>query len=237
MKAVFVKCPHPEMIEAIHFAGLDGAVIDMEQTPLSPRDLYPLVLAAERHNLKVILRTPNDEEQYIKWSLDLGISHIQIPHVNNSNQIKEIEKLAFFNPTGERGLCRFVRAAEFSNIPVQNYLEKANRMTKIIYQIEGLNGINNISSIIDEITMPSIIFLGPYDLSQAVNRPGDIWHEDVTKLMLDVIHQCSEKGIEVGTFTDTKDGINFWELKGISLIEYASDLNLFIDAGKKLLQS
>ena len=34
---VFVKCPHPEMIEAIGIAGLDFAVVDMEHTPLSPR--------------------------------------------------------------------------------------------------------------------------------------------------------------------------------------------------------
>jgi 4-hydroxy-2-oxoheptanedioate aldolase len=29
----FVKCPHPEMIEAIGIAGFDFAVVDMEHTP------------------------------------------------------------------------------------------------------------------------------------------------------------------------------------------------------------
>ncbi|MEO8104029.1 MAG: aldolase, partial [Betaproteobacteria bacterium] len=52
----FVKCPHPEMIEAIALAGFDFAVIDMEHTPLSPRDLYPLVLAAECRGLDLVVR-------------------------------------------------------------------------------------------------------------------------------------------------------------------------------------
>ena len=54
----FVKCPHPEMIEAIGIAGFDFAVVDMEHTPLGPRDLYPLVLAAERRKLSLTVRIP-----------------------------------------------------------------------------------------------------------------------------------------------------------------------------------
>lgn len=48
----FVKCPSMEMIEAIGISGCDFAVVDMEHTPLGPRDLYPLLLAAERRNVK-----------------------------------------------------------------------------------------------------------------------------------------------------------------------------------------
>ena len=47
--------------------------------------------------------------------------------------------------------------------------------------------------------------------------------------MTKVIHDCRSNNIEVGTFTDTKDGINFWKEKGLSLVEYGSDLNLLID--------
>lgn len=54
----FVKCPSMEMIEAIGISGCDFAVVDMEHTPLGPRDLYPLLLAAERRNLQMIVRIP-----------------------------------------------------------------------------------------------------------------------------------------------------------------------------------
>lgn len=235
MKTVFIKCPHPEMIEAVSYGGFDGCVIDMEHTPLSPRDLYPLILAAERNAIKPIVRVPSHDEHFIKWAIDLGVQYIQVPHISSPSHISFIEKLAYFNPIGERGLCRFVRASNFSNIPADEYIKKANRETKIIYQIEGVEGIKMIRDIIDSISQPSIIFIGPYDLSQSLNRPGDIWHDDVVKLMLSVVEECSKKNIEVGTFTDTKDGIKFWQEKGVSLIEYGSDLNLFIEASKELL--
>lgn len=235
IRALFVKCPYPEMIEAISFSGFDACILDMEHTPISQKDLYTLILAAERRDLMPIVRVPSQDEQYIKWALDLGVESIQIPHISGPEDIKKIQNFSYFKPIGDRGLCRFVRSAEFSNLNATEYIKKANSSTKIIYQIEGLNAINQISEIIDAIEIPSTIFLGPYDLSQAVDRPGEIWHEDVVNLMTKVIHDCRSNNIEVGTFTDTKDGINFWKEKGLSLVEYGSDLNLLIDASKKLL--
>ena len=38
-----------------------------------------------------------------------------------------------------------------------------------------------------------------------------------------------EKNIEIGTFTDTFDGIEFWTNFGINYIEYSSDLNVFLN--------
>ena len=78
---VFVKCPHPEMIEAIALAGFNFAVIDMEHTPLGPRDLYPLVLAAERRGLSLVVRIPQKLDAYFKWCRDLNIAQIQVPHI------------------------------------------------------------------------------------------------------------------------------------------------------------
>lgn len=232
---LFVKCPHPEVIEAIGIASMDFAVLDMEHTPLGARDLYPLVLAAERRRLALTVRLPCREEQYFKWVLDLGVPTIQVPHVQTAYHAQAAINHTFF-PT--RGLCRFVRAADFSEIPGPTYTEGANQRTHLVLQIESLRGLNNIRSILEIIAPYDVsLFLGPYDLSQALGFPGRIWDERVLAAMNSVISQCKEANVRIGTFTDTLEGIRYWAKRGVDFIEYASDLNLFFGAVKSLRQT
>ena len=229
---VFVKCPHPEMIEAIGISGFDFAVVDMEHTPLGPRDLYPLALAAERHQLSLIVRIPQKIDTYFKWCLDLNITRIQVPHVETQEDALYAIKHSYFAPIGERGLCRFVRAAQFADIPKDDYLAQANATNRLILQIEGKRAINNLPAILEVLPAGASIFIGPYDLSQSMGKPGQIWDAEVIGSMENIITLCHAKNIGVGTFTDSLEGIEFWSKKGLAFLEYASDLNIFINAAK-----
>ena len=232
--AVFVKCPHPEMIEAISLAGFDMAVVDMEHTPLGVRDIYPLVLAAKARELDLVVRLPAIREEYFKWMLDLGVGYIQIPHVTCAADVLKSVEMSFYSPLGDRGLCRFVRAADFSSTPSTEYISRANSSTRLIFQVEGISGVNNIESIVSSIPQGSMLFIGPYDLSQSVGKPGNIWDQEVIGLMDSVLNVANAHDVPVGTFTDTLEGVTFWRNKGLAFIEYASDLNIFIDGGKSI---
>ena len=225
---VFVKCPHPEMIEAIGIAGLDFAVVDMEHTPLGPRDLYPLVLAAERRNLDLVVRIPRKEDAYFKWCRDMNVARIQVPHVETAADAQYAVRHSFFMPRGERGLCRFVRAADFSGMTKSTYLETANAATPLILQIEGQRAMANLPEILAAMPTGNALFIGPYDLSQSMGKPGQIWDPDVIAAMEAIIAQCRARQIRVGVFTDTPEGVRFWAARGIAFLEYASDLNLFM---------
>ncbi|MEO8502781.1 MAG: aldolase/citrate lyase family protein [Acidobacteriota bacterium] len=231
----FLKCPHPEMVEACGLAGFDFAVADMEHTPLSPRDLYPLVLAAERRALELVVRVPANEESYIKWCLDLGVRYIQVPFVQCREDAEKAMSHGYFGPAGERGLCRFVRSADFSAEDRAAYLPRANAQTKMILQVEGVRGVENIDEIL---AVPGIdtLFIGPYDLSQSLGKPGQIWDDEVVAMMRRIVRACDAAGVKAGTFTDTPEGIRFWMTQGVQLIEYASDLNLFMGAVTALKQ-
>jgi 4-hydroxy-2-oxoheptanedioate aldolase len=231
----FVKCPHPEMIEAIAIAGFDFAVVDMEHTILNPNNLYPLVLASEARNIDLIVRIPDKSETYIKWCRDLNISSIQVPHIESKEDVLRAINYSYFSPLGSRGLCRFTRAADFSGKSKDTYIKEANNLNNLILQIEGMNAIKNFDSILDSLVPNIAIFIGPYDLSQSLGKPGEIWDKEVVEMMEEIIQKCLNREISVGTFTDSPDGIDYWRKKRISFIEYASDLNLFIGASKQLL--
>jgi 4-hydroxy-2-oxoheptanedioate aldolase len=224
----FVKCARPEMIEAIALAGFDLAVVDMEHVALSQNDLYPLVLAAERRDLQLIVRIPVIEEPYFKWCLDLGVCHIQVPFVETAEDVAYAIKNSYFSPLGMRGVCRFVRAANYSATPREVYLAEANERAQLIFQVEGGRGVKNLPEILDAAPKGSVLFVGPYDLSQSLGKPGQIWDAEVVRAIESIVAKCVAKGMGVGIFTDTPDGIGFWAKRGISLIEYATDLNIFM---------
>lgn len=225
---LFIKCPHPEIIECLGIEKSDFAVVDMEHTPVSQSNLYPLVLAANLHNLELIVRIPENKESYYKWCLDLGVKTIQIPHVQSVDDVLSAVKYSNFSPIGERGLCRFVRAAKYSALDKDTYIQDANNSKKLIFQIEGEEGVKNIDTIIDALPQKSALFIGPYDLSQSLNVPGKIWDQAVVSKMQDIILKCKNRSIEIGTFTDSEDGIKFWTDQAIDFIEYSSDLNIFM---------
>jgi len=234
---VFVKCPHPEMIEAIGLAGFDFAVVDMEHTPLGPRDLYPLVLAAERRGLSLVVRIPQKLDAYFKWCRDLNVARIQVPHVETAQDALYAIKHSYFSPVGERGLCRFVRAADFSTLPKDEYLRQANAGNRLVLQIEGQRALANLPEILAVLPPEASIFIGPYDLSQSLGKPGQIWDPEVVTAMESIIDQCRPKGIKVGTFTDTPEGLAFWSQKGLNFLEYASDLHMFIATSQALVSA
>ena len=85
---IFIKSPNLEIIECCGILEIDFIIIDMEHVPLSPRDLYPLVIAAERWRLKLIVRLPKLNEEYFKWCLDLGIPYLQVPQVETVSDVE-----------------------------------------------------------------------------------------------------------------------------------------------------
>lgn len=233
---VFVKCPHAEMIEAIGLVGFDFAVVDMEHTPLGPRDLYPLVLAAQCRGLSLTVRIPTKDDAYFKWCRDLDVAAIQVPHVESKEDALRAIEQSYFAPQGRRGLCRFVRAAGFSSLPKDTYLREANARNRLVLQIEGLRGIENLPQIVEVMPPEASIFIGPYDLSQSLGKPGQIWDSAVVAAMDGIVSLCRHRGIDVGTFTDTPEGITHWASRGVAFVEYASDLHLFMQGSAPLMK-
>jgi len=229
----FVRIPRPEIVEILAFSGFDFVVVDLEHGGnIMPDKLYPLLLAAEKNNIKLIVRTPGVKEEYCKWLLDLGVDGLQIPHIKTAEDARNAVSFSRFAPVGERGLCRFVRAAEFSNLSKETYLSSANTQSGIILQIEGKEGLKNIREIV-KVPGIDMIYIGPYDMSQSLGLIGQIWHEDVVAAIREIVAVCKEAGIFTGIFTDTPEGIRKWKELGITYINYRIDVELFLTPTKK----
>lgn len=229
----FVRIGRPEVVEMLAMAGYDFGVLDLEHGgAINMNDVYPLILAAENRGIKLLARIPGVNEMYIKWLLDLGIGGLQIPHIKTKRDAEQAVAFAKFHPMGERGLCRFVRAAEFSNMPKEDYIRNANSKSIIVLQIEGVEGAKNIEEI-SSVEGVDVIFVGPYDLSQSMGLTGQIWHPDVAKEITRIIEICQKKNIATGVFTDTPEGIKHWSALGVKYLNYRIDTEMFLDFARK----
>lgn len=231
---IFSKTDDAAIIEAMGYAGADFVIIDLEHGPNNVHSIQGLIRAAEISGLFPIVRVKEGAPWVISEALDVGAGGVQVPQISCKRDAEEVIKHAKFAPMGERGVCRFVRAARYSALNRFDYFEKANK-SLIILQIEGQNGINNLDEIL-QVEGIDIIFIGPYDLSQSLGIVGDIDNPLVEKKMLEVIDKCKQRNVVVGTFTDTIENADKWRRLGVKYIAHSVDIGIFHDAVKSLMQ-
>ena len=232
---VFSKAGDPAFIEIMGYSGFDFVILDMEHGPNSLDNMQNLIRAAQLTNIVPIVRVKEDNRSLIANVLDIGASGIQVPHVKYVEDLKEVLDTAKYSPQGMRGMCRYVRAADYSSISGPDYFKYANEAL-IIIQIEGKEGINNLDSIIDYGGF-DILFIGPYDLSQSLGFPGQVEHPIVENAIKDIVRKCNEKNIIVGNYNDTVPMAKKWISLGIRYISYSVDTGIFSEGCKRAISS
>ncbi|MCL2518765.1 MAG: aldolase/citrate lyase family protein [Oscillospiraceae bacterium] len=232
---IFSKTSDPAFIEVMGFAGLDYVIIDLEHGPNTVQTAQNLIRAAQIAEIFPIVRVKEGCESVMCEALDIGAGGIQIPQITTKSEAEAAINRVKFHPDGQRGVCRFVRAADYSAKDRFQYFTDANKSV-IILQIEGKEGIANIDEILN-VKGIDVIFIGPYDLSQSLGLTGQIDHPAVEDKMTEIVRKCAEKGITVGTFVDTPANAAKWRSNGVRYISYSVDLGIFYNAVKDLVKN
>lgn len=151
-----------------------------------------------------------------------------MPNIATVEQAAYAVAAARFHPMGSRGVCRFVRAADFGRVEKAAYFEKENEKT-LVLQVEGLEGVANIEAIL---AVPGfdVLFIGPYDLSQSVGRPGEVEAPQVKELIDRISTAAAAAGKSLGIFCDTPEALARFRNARVPYIAYSVDISLFRDA-------
>lgn len=229
----FMKTGDAAFVEAAGYAGFDFTVLDLEHGPLSVESMQNNIRAANVANIIPIIRVQDNNEVNISKALDIGALGVQVPQVQDAEQAEGIVRAARFFPLGERGVCRFVRAARYSSMERKEYFKAANESI-LILQLEGVESIRNIDSILN-VSGIDIIFIGPYDLSQSLGIPGEINHPEVINKMKFIVNKARNRNIVVGTFVDQIENISRWKNAGVQYLCYSVDVGIFLDACKDIV--
>jgi 4-hydroxy-2-oxoheptanedioate aldolase len=224
---VFCKTTAPEFIEVLGHAGFDFCILDQEHGPANLETLQHLIRAAEVSGVLPIVRTRDRAAESVSQPLDLGAAGVQVPQVSSKAEGEAVLDAARFAPLGHRGVCRFVRAARFSALDRASYFSAANEAL-VVLQLEGTH-LSEYEKVAD-IPGVDILFIGPYDLSQALGIPGQIEHPRVLEEMQKIIAVARRKAKTVGVFADSLTQTQRWIQAGVQYIAYSVDVGLFYAA-------
>ena len=214
-----ITLPSPEIAEILSFAGFDWLFIDTEHTTLEVPDVQR-ILQCIQGRCPCIVRVPSGDELWIKKFLDIGADGIIVPLVNSAEEAQKIIRFCKYPPDGSRSVG--ISRAHGYGMKFREYVDFANDSIAVIIQIEHVDAVRNIHSIVQ---VPGIdgIFVGPYDLSGSMGKVGKVDDQEVQQNIEIVKTACMNAGVPVGIFGFDVECVKSHIDKGYTLIAVGMD--------------
>ena len=156
--------------------GFDWLVIDMEHTSINSQEALQMMQIISANNITPLIRVGENNELIIKKAMDSGAHGVVVPMVNTKEDAQKAVNAVKYPPSGNRGVGLF-RAQNYG-LGFDEYKKWLESNSIVIAQIEHIDGVKNISDIMDTEGIDAFI-VGRYDLSASMGHPGDFEHPDV----------------------------------------------------------
>ena len=169
----WISLGHPSIAEVMADAGFDWLCIDLEHSVTDYFEAQQLIMAIQGKGLKAYVRVGENNTRIIKRILDAGADGIIVPSVNSAEEAVKAVKAVKYPPIGNRGVG--LARAQGYGFNFENYRDIKTKDIKLIVQIEHINAIKELNAIL-KIDGVDGTFIGPYDLSGSLGKPGQ-WDE------------------------------------------------------------
>jgi 2-dehydro-3-deoxyglucarate aldolase/4-hydroxy-2-oxoheptanedioate aldolase len=229
----FICLPSPESAEIFAELGYDWLIIDTEHGPYDVLMAQRMLQAASRR-CPCVVRVPSNEDACIKKALDIGSAGVLVPLVNTAETAARVVRSCRYAPEGVRGMGG-ARAHRYG-IGFQDYVVQANRKIVTIVQAEHIEAVDNIEAIV---RVPGIdaVFVGPYDLSASMGKPGRINDPEVQAAMGKVRQAALKAGVRLGIYCADGDSARSFLQQGYTLIGLSTDLNHLVASAAAALSA
>ena len=185
----WISLGHPSIAEVMADAGFDWLCIDLEHSVTDYFEAQQLIMAIQGKGLKAYVRVGENNTRIIKRILDAGADGIIVPSVNSAEEALKAVKSVKYPPIGNRGVG--LARAQGYGFDFENYRDFKTKDIKLIVQIEHINAINELDDIL-KIDGVDGTFIGPYDLSGSLGKPGQ-WDEPEVVAALEVYEETVKR--------------------------------------------
>lgn len=227
---IFIMCNCAELVEIAGISGFDFVVLDTEHGPFSIESTINLIRAAELKGITPITRVTESSDSTILRSLDVGAHGIQVPQINNAEAAEKVVKASKYFPIGTRGAA-MARSGEYGEVNAMDYFTTENEETLVVVHCENKEGLENLESIV-KVPEIDVIFLGPFDMSQSLGVPGQIYHPLVEEAAEKVVTKAKAAGKAAGIFVTDGEQAQRRIEQGFQYITINVDATLFAKACK-----
>jgi 2-dehydro-3-deoxyglucarate aldolase/4-hydroxy-2-oxoheptanedioate aldolase len=223
----------PEVAEILSLCGFDWLFLDMEHGNLSLQSVLRMSQAIGDRCAKLV-RIPANDPMWIQKVLDIGAEGIIVPRINSKAQAEQVVQYARYPPEGKRGAG--IGRAHGYGVSFDAYMAAANAETAIIIQIEDIEAVHNLDTIL-EVPGISGVLIGPYDLSGSMNMLGEVTSPPVQAVIATIRQKCQEKNIPVGMFTMQPEAARQELAAGCSFVAVGLDSAMLIARANVILQT
>ena len=130
--------------EIAALCGADSVWLDLEHVPNTLQDIENQIRAAKMHDCDAIVRVKRGSYSDLICPLEMDATGIMVPHVFTAEEAREIAWRTRFQPVGRRPMDGGNADGAYCGIPVEEYMEQANRERFVILQIEDPEALDEL---------------------------------------------------------------------------------------------
>ena len=181
----WITLNHPSVVEILSEFGFDWLCVDLEHSVTDYFQAQLLISTIQSKGIKAYVRVGENNDRIIKRVLDAGADGIIVPMIKNKEDALKVISSVKYPPKGNRGVG-LARAQKYG-FGFEKYKNSVADNIKIILQIEHIDAIKNLDEILS-IKEVDGSFIGPYDLSASMGKPGRFNDDDV----IDIVKKYQE---------------------------------------------
>ena len=214
----------PTLVELYGELGLDFVWLDFEHGGPSPWDaetIEGLLRAGELTETELLARIPVTEPALVRKVLDAGVRNVFLSRVDTAEEVQQAVRATRFEYDGEpgrRGLAN-PRASRWGL--ADDYAATEDEEVSLGVTIESLEAVENLDAILD-VPELGFVFIGPLDLSVALDHPGEVDHPDVQDAVETVRDAALEADVPVGGLGFGMEDVNEKAQNGYQLLNIGS---------------
>ncbi len=221
MRLLFVKMPSPAEVELAGAVGFDGIILDTEHGTADGLEHH--LRSADAAGVAALVRVPNADPAPILRALDAGAAGVVVAHVSDAEAARAVVDAAHYPPRGHRGLALTTRAGHYGTARLSDHLERAERETVVVVQIEDAEAVARAEEIA-AVEGVDLILIGATDLSISLGHPGATDHPEVAAAVRSITAAARARGAAVATVVSSAKQADEAAVEGIAAAVFVSTL-------------
>ena len=225
----FVKLGRREVVEILALAGLDFAICDLEHSQITEAEAGHMIGAGRSCGLSIIVRVAHFDSGQINRLLEAGAAGIQLPQVQTREQVAAFRAACKYPPEGSRSVSLAQPAAGYGSEPLAEYLERSNRETLLVGQMETRELEQPLSVLMSGL---DVAFIGSLDLTVDMGVPGKLDDPAVQARLREIERAAASAKVHLGIYADSPARAAQAVASGYRMIALSSDLGALAAAAK-----
>jgi len=221
----WITLAHPAIAEIMANTGFDWLAVDLEHSVITIREAEELIRVIDLCGVVPLVRLSANDPVQVKRVMDAGAHGVIVPMVNFATEAEQAVSAVRYPPQGTRGVG-LARAQGYGR-SFDDYLDWVNKESVVIVQVEHIEAVNNLESILSVDGVDGFI-VGPYDLSGSLGVPGQFDHSLMKGAMqrIETVGTASGKAPGIHVIEPEPDKLKDRIEQGYRFVAYSLDIRM-----------